>query len=87
LTEALTSEITGTPLSSDNVLQQVRQDEEDMRAYRIMTDPYQRAAALGWVDKDGTPHDGILSLISKQVEEELKQRAGNFGEGYFDSMF
>jgi len=89
LQDAINSSITKTKLPSSNVLQQVKQDAEDMEAYRIMTDPYARAMALGIFDPNTGEEifQGKLSYLSEQVENELKLRAGNFGNKYFDSMF
>ena len=74
----------GANTSSNNVLQQVEDEQRDMLAYRIMTDPYIRAMEIGWRDQDGELQPGRLSLMADAIEEQLKERA-RLTKGYMNS--
>lgn len=58
-----------------------------MEAYKMLTDPYYKIAAFGLFDAEGNELiPGQLSLMSKAIDEELKKKANNIPNDYFDSI-
>jgi hypothetical protein len=77
----------GGYVNKENVFRQLKEDEQDMEAYKMLTDPYYKIAAFGLFDAEGNELiPGQLSLMSKAIDEDLEKKANNIPNSYFDSV-
>lgn len=78
--------ISGKDVPKENVFRQLEEDKQDMLAYKMLTDPYYRAAAFGWTDKNGNFQPGQLSLMTEAIDKQLEKQANDIPNDYFDSV-